>query len=87
MCSAGIRDIAEDAHDEVEELHRACELDLELQQQTCAETDLMHTEGSSSPAHSIRYSAHLTVLGTGHLTHPVLGNVQSSTSTARPIKA
>ena len=48
----GIRDIAEEAHEDIEEIHRACE--LEEMHRTCADIEATHIENNSSPRNSIR---------------------------------
>ena len=47
----GIRDIAEEAHEDIEEIHRACE--LEEMHRTCADVDSIHIDKNSSPRNSI----------------------------------
>ena len=48
----GIRDIAEEAHEDIEEIHRACE--LEEMHRTCADVESIHIDKNSSPRNSIR---------------------------------
>ena len=48
----GIRDIAEEAHEDIEEIHRTCE--LEEIHRTCTDIEATHIENNSSPRASIR---------------------------------
>lgn len=48
----GIRDIAEEAHEDIEEIHRACE--LEEIHRTCTDIEATHIENNSSPHNSMR---------------------------------